>query len=111
MSSQADNRRIQLNTRTGIDFLGELVEASVYSVNPNYYGAFGVHNDGHFLLALVQDARGELGLPPGVMADSSTAMRDPIFYRFHVPISNIFDTHKHNLPPYHPTQVRSEFQA
>ena len=105
MRFKRDNRQIPLNTANGIDLLGELVEASVYSVNPNYYGAFGVHNDGHFLLALVQDPRGERRLPPGVMGDASGAMRDPIFYRFHVPIADIFDQHKHQLTPYHPTQV------
>jgi len=32
-------------------------------------------------------------------------MRDPIFYRYHVPIAKLLDTHKHYLPPYHPTEV------
>jgi hypothetical protein len=94
-----------LNTATGIDLLGDLVEASVYSVNPNYYGGFGVHNEGHVILGLIQDPRAELRLPPGVMGDPATAMGDPIFYRYHVPIADIFDHHKHYLIPYHPTSV------
>jgi hypothetical protein len=69
-----------MNNPRGIDFLGEVVEASIWSINPDYYGDIGVHNEGHLLIGLVQDPEGELGLPPGVMADPATAMRDPIFY-------------------------------
>lgn len=36
----------------------------------------------------------------GVMGDSATAMRDPIFYRWHAYIDDLFQEHKRRLPPY-----------
>lgn len=36
----------------------------------------------------------------GPMSDTTTAMRDPIFYRWHKYIDIIFDTYKQTLPPY-----------
>lgn len=40
------------------------------------------------------------------MGDSSTAMRDPIFYRWHAFIDDIFQEHKNTLPRYTIQQVR-----
>lgn len=34
------------------------------------------------------------------MGDPATAMRDPIFYRWHAYIDYIFQQHKETLPPY-----------
>lgn len=36
----------------------------------------------------------------GVMADVTTAMRDPIFYRWHSFIDTIFNKYKNGLEPY-----------
>jgi hypothetical protein len=41
----------------------------------------------------------------GVMSDTGTAMRDPVFYRWHAYIDSIFDRYKQNLEPYNPTGV------
>lgn len=35
-----------------------------------------------------------------VMGDATTAMRDPIFYRWHAFIDDIFQTYKSTLPGY-----------
>ena len=41
----------------------------------------------------------------GVMGDVTTAMRDPIFYRWHAFIDFIFQRHKNRLPVYNQQQV------
>lgn len=97
-----------MNNFNGADVLGEVVEASIYSINPDLYGEFGIHNDGHFLIGLVADPNDELRLPPAPMGDPATSMRDPIFYSYHAPIDDIFERHKQALEPYKPTG--GEFQ-
>jgi tyrosinase len=42
----------------------------------------------------------------GVMGDSATAMRDPVFYRWHAYIDDIFNLYKIKLPPYNKDSVR-----
>ena len=34
------------------------------------------------------------------MGDSATAMRDPVFYRWHAYIDDLFNLYKTKLPPY-----------
>lgn len=41
----------------------------------------------------------------GVMGDSATAMRDPVFYRWHSYVDDIFVLHKKKLTPYSAGQV------
>lgn len=41
----------------------------------------------------------------GVMADVTTAMRDPIFYRWHSFLDTIFTKYKNTLPPYHEPEL------
>jgi len=38
-----------------IDLLGDLVESSSLSVNPQFYGEAGLHNMGHVILAYAHD--------------------------------------------------------
>lgn len=42
----------------------------------------------------------------GVMGESATAMRDPLFYRWHAFVNHMFNAYKHTLPPYEEKQVR-----
>ena len=42
---------------------------------------------GHLLLACMNDPRGTT--PPGVMIDTATAIRDPVFYRWHKHVDDI----------------------
>lgn len=39
------------------------------------------------------------------MADPATAMRDPIFYRFHTNVNDMFERYKATLKPYEPVLV------
>ncbi|OXA56730.1 Hemocyanin A chain [Folsomia candida] len=64
--------QVPIDNVQGIDLLGDVIEASAYSLNPEYYGYYGVHNTGHVLISLVLDPVQELGLPPGVMGDTAT---------------------------------------
>lgn len=40
------------------------------------------------------------------MGDTKTAMRDPIFYRWHSFLDDIFEEHKRKLHPYTADRVR-----
>lgn len=44
--------------------------------------------------------------PFGVMGDSATAMRDPVFYRWHSYIDDLFQLYKYKLNPYTDDKVR-----
>ena len=41
----------------------------------------------------------------GVMGDTSAAIRDPIFFRWHKFIDDLFFLHKIKLPPYTPKEL------
>lgn len=43
------------------------------------------------------------------MGDPATAMRDPIFYRWHAFVDDIFQEHKNTLPRYTAQQVGTFF--
>ncbi|XP_046387013.1 phenoloxidase 2-like [Ischnura elegans] len=89
---------VELTEEGGIDILGDIVEASILSINPNLYG--NVHNLGHFLLALPHDPDQRHLETFSVMADPTTAMRDPVFYRWHAFTDDLFQIHKRTLPSY-----------
>lgn len=40
------------------------------------------------------------------MGDPTTAMRDPIFYRWHAFVDDLFQEHKNTLPRYTTQQVK-----
>jgi tyrosinase len=109
-----------------------MVESTSQSPNPQFYGEIGLHNMGHLLIAFAHDPQFkhrvhilqlQLVYPyftnncaqvddfysiqenAGVMSETGTAMRDPVFYRWHKYVDNIFDLHKVNLQPYPPTGV------
>ncbi|XP_046384943.1 phenoloxidase 1-like [Ischnura elegans] len=89
---------VELTEEGGIDILGDIVEASILSINPSLYGS--LHNMGHFLLAFPHDPDQRHLETFGVMADPTTAMRDPVFYRWHAFIDDLFQIHKRKLPSY-----------
>lgn len=43
------------------------------------------------------------------MGDSATAMRDPVFYRWHAFIDDVFQEFKQTLPTYTGPQVFTKF--
>lgn len=95
---QKNGKRIDLNNFTGIDILGNLIERSSLSVNSRFYG--NLHNSGHILIAFCHDPDLMFNEDGAVMNDTSTAMRDPIFYRWHQFINDLFVQHKDTLQPY-----------
>ncbi|XP_016922311.1 phenoloxidase 1 [Apis cerana] len=90
--------RIQLTEKNGIDVLGNIMEASILSPNQNVYG--DLHNFGHVAISYIHDPDHRYLESFGVMGDSATAMRDPIFYRWHAFVDDVFQEHKNTLPQY-----------
>lgn len=93
-----DGNTVSLQNNEGIDILGNLIESSALSINPRYYGS--IHNDGHTFIAFSHDPFGRHNEDSGVMGDTTTAMRDPVFYRWHTYINSLFELHKQTLMPY-----------
>ncbi|KAJ8679166.1 hypothetical protein QAD02_014953 [Eretmocerus hayati] len=94
---------ITLTDETGIDVLGNMIEASSLSPNQDFYGS--LHNRGHVIIGYCHDPDHRYLEPFGVMGDSTTAMRDPVFYRWHSFIDNIFTLYKDSLQPYTEQQL------
>ncbi|KAL7737730.1 hypothetical protein ACLKA6_006121 [Drosophila palustris] len=100
----SQGQRISLDDKNGIDILGNLIEASsTLSVNSQFYG--NLHNQGHNIISFAHDPDFRHLEDFGVMGDVTTAMRDPIFYRWHGFIDSIFNKHKTLLPPYTNTEL------
>ncbi|RZF47724.1 hypothetical protein LSTR_LSTR005988 [Laodelphax striatellus] len=94
---------VSLTEAKGIDDLGNLIEASSISLNRNLYG--DMHNLGHVAIGLVHDPDFKYLETFSVMADNATAMRDPIFYRWHALVDDIFQKYKQTLTPYSAQQL------
>ncbi|XP_045478278.1 phenoloxidase 1-like isoform X2 [Harmonia axyridis] len=90
--------RVQLTENEGIDILGNILESSILSPNRTFYG--DLHNMGHIFISYIHDPDHRHLETFGVMGDSATAMRDPIFYRWHAYIDDIFQEFKSTLPRY-----------
>uniref|UniRef100_A0A1A9WQH5 Tyrosinase copper-binding domain-containing protein n=1 Tax=Glossina brevipalpis TaxID=37001 RepID=A0A1A9WQH5_9MUSC len=89
---------IPLDPKKGIDILGDIIESTQLSVNPQFYGS--LHNEGHNAISNCHDPDSRFLEDFGVMGDVTTAMRDPVFYRWHGFIDSIFNRHKELLSPY-----------
>lgn len=98
---QASGRYINLTIQDGADILGNLVEASDLSLNKKYYGS--LHSDLHLFTSMAQNPDDHF--TKGFMGDTSTAMRDPAFYRVHAFVDYIYNAFKETLPPYTRTEV------
>jgi hypothetical protein len=96
-----------LDEARGIDILGNMIEASILTPNTQLYG--DMHNFGHVAIALCHDPDQRHLETFGVMGDSATAMRDPVFYRWHAFVNDIFIRHKNSLPRYTLPQVCQNF--
>ncbi|GAB6030165.1 Polyphenol oxidase 1, variant 2 [Chamberlinius hualienensis] len=100
-TGQVTNRNgetIQLVDPHGIDILGDMVEATAISPNRDFYGDY--HNYGHRIISKIHDPDGRYKGEDGVMNYTATAMRDPIFYRWHKTIDDMFNDYKLTLTPY-----------
>jgi hypothetical protein len=89
-----------------LELLANTAESNAGSVDGEAWaeslGPYGsLHNTGHVLLANLC-AKVDL---PGIMASPSTAARDPVFYRWHRHVDDIFDAwQRTHLPPHDLTQ-------
>ncbi|XP_067629385.1 phenoloxidase 2 [Eurosta solidaginis] len=97
-ATDESGNRVQLDAVRGIDVLGNMIESSILSPNRSLYGDF--HNMGHVFISYSHDPQHRHLESFGVMGDSATAMRDPVFYRWHAYIDDIFQEHKSRIPPY-----------
>ncbi|XP_060525566.1 phenoloxidase 1 [Cylas formicarius] len=95
---------IPLTENEGIDVLGNIVESSILSPNREFYG--DLHNSGHIFLSYLHDPDHRHLESFGVIGDSATAMRDPIFYRWHSFIDDLFQEFKGTLPRYTESQLQ-----
>nr|3WKY_A Chain A, Prophenoloxidase b [Penaeus japonicus]3WKY_B Chain B, Prophenoloxidase b [Penaeus japonicus] len=86
----------------GINLVGEALEAGD-SVNPDVYG--NIHNLGHDFLGQSHDPAKKHSTTSGVMGAVETAVRDPVFFRWHKFIDNVFHRYKLTQPPYTPRQL------
>ncbi|XP_017884414.2 phenoloxidase 1-like [Ceratina calcarata] len=99
----ARGERILLTEKDGIDVLGNILEASILSVNRNIYG--DLHNFGHIAISFVHDPDHRYLENFAIMGDTAINMRDPIFYRWHAFVDDVFQEHKNTLPPYSVAQL------
>jgi hypothetical protein len=70
------------------DVLGTALEAAFGSPSQQTFGS--LHNSGHGRIASIDDPAGNPG--QGVMGFTDTAIRDPVFYRWHRFIDDLFVT-------------------
>ncbi|XP_067128110.1 hemocyanin A chain-like [Centruroides vittatus] len=96
-------KEVPLDDEHGADLLGSLIESNAESINPLFYGS--LHNWGHVMMAHIHDPDGKFLETPGVMTDTATSLRDPIFYRYHRFIDNMFQEYKAHLPTYSKEQL------
>lgn len=99
----SNNNPVPLNNPEGIDILGNIIESCDLSINRGFYG--DIHNTGHVFFSYCHDPDGKFNEMAAVMSDTSTAMRDPIFYQWHAFVDSLFHRHKTMLPPYTPQDL------
>ncbi|XP_076223003.1 phenoloxidase 1-like [Nomia melanderi] len=99
-----NGKHVRLTEKDGIDILGNIIEAvTTLSINSTFYG--NVHNLGHLAICVCHDPDYRYKQNFGVMGNQATAMRDPIFYRWHAFVNNIFIEYKNTLPAYSKEQL------
>jgi hypothetical protein len=82
------------STPVTIDNLGNTEEANIGTVDAkDSYGNH--HNDGHIHFMAYDNQK-----PYGVMGSTATAVRDPIFFRWHKEVDSVFQSHQSRLPPH-----------
>ena len=88
--------KVMLDLKDGMNHLGNTIQANQGSVNKTLYG--NLHNNGHVILGRINDPSGMYQIPPGPMNYDQAAPRDPVFFRWHKFIDNLFEEHRSNLP-------------
>ncbi|CAH2266231.1 phenoloxidase 1-like [Pararge aegeria] len=90
-----------------IDTLGNVIESSILSPNREFYGS--LHNNGHSFAGYMHDPTNRYLESFQVMADESTNMRDPFFYRWHAFVDDLFQRFKEsgNVRPYSRSELEN----
>ncbi|KAJ1534073.1 Polyphenol oxidase 1 [Nowakowskiella sp. JEL0078] len=79
--------------------LGGTLEANIESKDNKYYG--NLHNMGHVIIAYLANAADwqNQSSTPGLMYQTRTAVRDPVFWRWHSMVDDLFYLWQENQPP------------
>lgn len=97
----AESGKLQKGTGTvpvTIELLSSTAESTIGSVDASFYGSH--HNLGHGLIADLRDPAGPFPQRPGVMSRTTTAVRDPVFYRWHRHVDETMFLWQQTLQPY-----------
>ena len=81
-----------------MDKLGCSIESNMGSVNKKLYG--NIHNDGHCILSVINDPHGTYDIKNGPMIDTTTAPKDPVFFRWHKFVDSVFEAFRTTKTPY-----------
>ncbi|KAL7300486.1 hypothetical protein TKK_0006488 [Trichogramma kaykai] len=99
----ASGGTVRLDEERGIDILGNMIEASILSPDITYYG--DLHNLVHMAISFCHDPDHRFLESFAIMGDATTAMRDPVFYRWHAFVDSLFTLFKDSLPAYTTQQL------
>lgn len=93
-----DSGRLTGNIDITNNILGSAIESSDENME-QHYGS--LHNTGHVLLAYINDPgrANDAGNDPGVMSSPRVAARDPVFWRWHRHVDDLFNRWQDKLEP------------
>jgi len=88
----------EVKVKMTMNNLGNTILANEGSINKTLYG--NVHNHGHLIIANANDPSGMYNMAPGPMHEDQTSPRDPVFYRWHKFIDQLFEEHRFTMDPH-----------
>ncbi|CAG8713702.1 5173_t:CDS:2, partial [Acaulospora morrowiae] len=95
-----------IKTADNLDLLAVAIEMGITQRTYQNYSADvwgskypSFHNDGHILISQIGIT--DSSQPWGVMSNNAVASRDPMFYRWHTYVDNLFTKFQHKLGPNH----------
>jgi hypothetical protein len=88
----------EVKVKMTMNNLGNTLLANEGSVNKTLYG--NIYNHGHLIIGNAADPTGMYNTHPGPMHSDQSAPRDPVFYRWHKFIDNLFEELRVNLEPH-----------
>ncbi|CAJ0637949.1 11632_t:CDS:2 [Entrophospora sp. SA101] len=82
------------------DLLGNVIQSTTIELKE--YRKYGdLHNNGHFLLSYVHNPNADdKKNNPGILIEPRSAVRDPLFFRWHKHIDEFFVSWQKTLPPH-----------
>lgn len=88
----------EVKVKMTMNNLGNTLMANEGSVNKTLYG--NLYNHGHLIIGNATDPTGMYNTHPGPMHGDQSAPRDPVFYRWHKFIDNLFEELRVTLEPH-----------